>query len=303
MTDDMLFTHAQNARAGELHQLTPFVRRIIAPNAGPYTFTGTCTYLVGRGDVAVIDPGPHDLSHIEAICRALDGERLTHICITHTHKDHSPAAQELRVRMGAPIVGCAPILSFYPHLSPHDLSNHDHDYQPDYILTDGERVMGKSYTLTALATPGHAKNHLCFAFAQEQSLVSGDHVMGWSTSVIAPPDGHMRDYMDSLRRLAQRTETVYWPGHGDAIIDPHRKIQALLTHRLERERAILAALAAGDDRIAALVARLYEGLDERLLRGASLSVLAHMQDLIERGEVSCSDAVPTLTSQYQAHRI
>lgn len=299
MSADMLFNHAQKARAGEVHQLTPFVRRIIAPNAGPYTFTGTCTYLIGRDDIVLIDPGPNDEAHISALIAAVQGQTLRHICVTHTHRDHSPAAMRLKELTGAMIIGCAPILTLHPTLTAANIPNHDHDYRPDFIMQDGQRLIGKGYTLTAIATPGHARNHLCFAFAEEQSLFSGDHVMGWSTSIVAPPDGNMRAYLDSLHRLEKRVETVFWPGHGDAILDPQRKIRALIQHRHERERAICTYLARGCHDISELAAHIYQGLDPKLVRGASLSILAHMEDLMARDIVVCSDQVPHLSSHYQ----
>jgi glyoxylase-like metal-dependent hydrolase (beta-lactamase superfamily II) len=295
----MLFAHAQNARAGEVHQLTPFVRRIIAPNPGPYTFTGTCTYLVGRSDIAIIDPGPLHDDHINAIKAASEGQTIRHICVTHTHLDHSPAAHVLKAMTNALIVGCAPIEISHPHLPEQTRARHDLLYAPDAILSDGQRVVGKSYTFTAIETPGHASNHLCFAFAEEQSLFSGDHVMGWSTSLIAPPDGQLRAYMASLRRLQGRAENVYWPGHGDGIIDPQRKLAALIAHRLERERAICACLEAGEHLIDDMVASIYRGLDPALLRGAAMSVLAHMEDLVDRQIVRCSDQTPLLSSSYK----
>jgi glyoxylase-like metal-dependent hydrolase (beta-lactamase superfamily II) len=298
MATDYQLSPPDHLRAGVVRQLTPSVRRIIAPNPSALTYTGTCTYIVGRNELAVIDPGPLLDDHLDAICAAAQGQTIRHILITHTHIDHSPAAQALKEVTGADIIGCAPIDHVLPSEVSTSLRNHDQSYRPDHILSDGQRLLGNGYTFTAIATPGHACNHLCFAFAEEQSLFSGDHVMGWSTSVVAPPDGHMRDYLNSLHKLTGRIETVFWPGHGDAISSPQHKINALIAHRLEREKAIRQCLNKGDRTIEQIVHQVYRGLNAPLLRAASYSVLAHMVDLVERGLVRSSDGQALLTSQY-----
>ena len=282
---DVSLDRSFEAVAGQLATLSPLVRRIVAPNAGPMTFRGTCTYVVGRGDVAVIDPGPDLPDHIDALLFALDGERVAQIVVTHTHRDHSPGARLLKARTQAPIVGCAP---YWPARPPRQAeagsvaASNDSDHRPDRILADGDLVEGAGFTLQAIATPGHTMNHLAFALPQEKALFSGDHVMAWSTTVISPPTGSMEAYIASLDRLRDRDDVVYWPGHGGPVRDPQRFVRALLHHRRQREHAILGRLAAGDRSIETIVAATYESLDPRLRRAAAMSVLAHLEDLCGR---------------------
>jgi glyoxylase-like metal-dependent hydrolase (beta-lactamase superfamily II) len=267
-----------------LTQVSPMVRRLVAPNASPFTFNGTCTYILGRDRVAILDPGPCDDSHLAALLAAAEGERIETILITHTHRDHSVGAKTLRAATGARVVGAAPFAPRGDGSTGLD-SAHDRDYAPDAILADGERWQGAGYTVEALATPGHCSNHLCFALLEENTLFSGDHVMGWSTSIVAPPDGSMRAYMDSLDKLRGRPETIYWPGHGGPVVEPQRYVRALIHHRRQREASILNALANGPQTIPALVTRIYVGLNPALTRAAGLSTLAHLEDLSERGKV------------------
>ena len=272
-----------------IETLSPLVRRIVAPNAGPMTFRGTNTYVVGHGAVTVIDPGPDDPAHVEAIVATLAGERVARILVTHTHRDHSPAARLLKARTGAPIVGCAPHVSFRrPEGAEIDrvAASNDLEHAPDHVLGDGDVIEGEGFTLDAVATPGHTLNHLCFALTDENTLFSGDHVMAWSTTVVAPPDGSMAAYMASLEKLRGRGETLYWPGHGGPVTDPPRFLRALQHHRRQREHAILSRLRAGDTTIPAIVAATYDRLDPRLARAAGFSVLAHLEDLRERGRVA-----------------
>ncbi len=297
-SDAPIFDRTKEVVAGELAQISPLVQRLVAPNPGPFTFTGTCTYLVGTDHVAVIDPGPENPAHLAALLDALKGRTLSHILVTHTHRDHSPGARALRAATGAPILGCAPYKSNRDAHGVELDSSHDLDYAPDCVLKDGQRLMGKGYTLTALATPGHASNHLCFAFAEDQALFSGDHVMAWSTTVVAPPDGEMRAYLASLERLRGRVETVFWPGHGGPVMDPQRQVRALLQHRRQREAAILLRIESGDHSIEAMVERIYEGLNPMLKRGAALSVLAHLEDMVERGVVK-TDGGAMLSALYR----
>ena len=291
--------------AGETEQLEPLVRRVLAPNPSPYTFSGTQTWLVGAGaEVAVIDPGPvgsgksigdpvgapgdaYGVGHVEAILRAVGSARVTAILCTHTHRDHSPAAAPLQAATGAPIIGCAPLA--LPDDGLRADSAFDPDYAPDRVLVDGEQVAGTGWTLTAVATPGHTSNHLCYALAESGALFTGDHVMAWSTSVVSPPDGDMAAYMASLAKLYARTDRVYYPAHGPAVTKPQQLVRGMLGHRKSRERQILRELAAGPRAITAMVAVMYKGLDPRLTGAAGRSVLAHLIDLQARGIVTSKD--------------
>ena len=281
----MPFNRELDFEYGRVQRLSPLVRRVIAHNPGPYTFHGTGTYLVGNGDVAVIDPGPAQPAHVAAILEATDGERISHLLVTHTHRDHSPACAALQAATGAPTLG------FGPHPRHEGWrqveEGADYAFEPDLPLRDGERVLVREagWTLGAIHTPGHTSNHLCFALAEEQALFCGDHVMGWSTSVIAPPDGHMGDYLASLRRLRGRGERIYYPTHGAPIDDPQSLLAAYLAHRERREREVLACLAGGPQVIPEMVHSMYPGLDRRLLPAAGCSVLAHLLLLIEQRRV------------------
>ena len=279
-----LFAGGQEPPPPALTRLSPLVRRLIAPNPSPFTFNGTCTYIVGQGAVAILDPGPDNEEHAQAILAAVEGERAEAIIVTHTHRDHSPLAKRLSLATGAPIVGAAPF-------APKDVAGgglddaHDREYAPDRILHDGERLALSGFTVEAVATPGHCANHLCFALIDENVLFSGDHVMTWSTSVVAPPDGSMAAYMASLEKLRGRQERLYWPGHGGPVTEPQRYLRALIHHRRQREAAILAALEDGAETIPELVGKVYVGLSPHLTRAAGLSTLAHLEDLRERGSV------------------
>ncbi|WP_407674577.1 MBL fold metallo-hydrolase [Novosphingobium terrae] len=260
------------------------VRRILAPNASPYTYTGTQTYLVGTEKaVVVIDPGPAEEAHLDALTAAIGGAQVVAIACTHTHRDHSPAAAPLAERTGAPVIGCAPLT--LEDEGPRADAAFDADYRPDRILADGEQIAGPGFTLTALATPGHTSNHLCFALEESGALFTGDHVMGWSTSVVSPPDGDMGAYMASLERLYEREDRIYYPAHGEPIGNPRQFVRSMIGHRRQRERQILKLLGEDVQEIPALVARMYAGLDPRLVGAAGRSVLAHLLDLIRRGLV------------------
>lgn len=278
------------AAPNALVQVSPLVRRLVAPNGGPMTFTGTCTYLVGSGRrIAVIDPGPDLPEHRAAILAAAAGAAIDAILVTHTHRDHSPGARPLAAATGAPVIGCAPYAPARPPRADEEAAvaaSNDLAYAPDRVLADGARFDGDGFALEAVATPGHTANHLAFALPDERALFSGDHVMAWSTTVIAPPTGSMGAYIASLERLRPRDDVVYWPGHGGPVTDPPRFVRALLHHRRQRERAILTRLDAGDATIAAIVAATYEDLDPRLERAAGITVLAHLEHLVERGLVA-----------------
>jgi glyoxylase-like metal-dependent hydrolase (beta-lactamase superfamily II) len=279
-----LFLAAREPPPRALTRVSPMVRRLVAPNASPFTCNGTCTYIVGQGRVAIVDPGPDDDSHLGALLDAVDGEQVETILITHTHRDHSLGANRLRATTGARVVGAAPFAPCGDGTAGLD-SAHDRDYSPDAILADGEHWQGSGYTMEAVATPGHCVNHLCIALLEEDALFSGDHVMAWSTSVVAPPDGSMRAYMESLDKVRGRAETIYWPGHGGPVVEPQRHLRALIHHRRQREASILNALAGGPQTIPALVARVYVGLNPSLTHAAGLSTFAHLEDLSERGIV------------------
>ncbi|WP_419808793.1 MBL fold metallo-hydrolase [Sphingomonas sp.] len=268
-------------------QLEPLVTRVLAPNPSPFTYTGTQTHIVGTTDLAVIDPGPEEPAHIEALLAAIAGRPVTAIVVTHHHRDHSPATRPLAAVTGAPIVGAAP--TFVSEEGPRADAAFDRDYAPDRVLAEGDAVSGEGWTLTAIATPGHTSNHLAFALPETGALFSGDHVMGWSTSVVSPPDGDMTAYMASLEKLLGREDRVYYPGHGDLIDKPQRLVRGLLGHRRQREGQILRLLDAGAQAIPAMTARMYVGLDPRLLPAAERSVLAHLYDLRARGLVAESD--------------
>jgi glyoxylase-like metal-dependent hydrolase (beta-lactamase superfamily II) len=262
----------------------PLVRRILAPNASPYTYTGTQTYLVGdERAVVVIDPGPAEDAHLAALTAAIGAAQVVAIACTHTHRDHSPAAAPLAALTGAPIIGCAPLT--LEDEGPRADAAFDAAYRPDRILADGEQIAGPGFTLTAVATPGHTSNHLCFALEESGALFTGDHVMGWSTSVVSPPDGDMGAYMASLERLYERQDRIYYPAHGEPITNPRQFVRGTIGHRRQRERQILTLLGEGFSEIPALVARMYAGLDPRLVGAAGRSVLAHLLDLIRRGLV------------------
>ncbi|MBB4197709.1 MBL fold metallo-hydrolase [Rhodoblastus sphagnicola] len=294
---DLTFT----APAGEMQRVSPLVRRLVAPNPGPFTFTGTCTYVVGAGEVVVIDPGPDLPAHIDALLKGLSGERVAKILVTHTHRDHSPAARLLQQATGAEILGCA------PHFAARDLAlgeankldaSNDMDYAPDRALSEGELIAGAGFTIRALATPGHTMNHVCFELVEEKGLFTGDHIMAWSTSIVAPPDGAMRPYLDSLSRLRDADHALYWPGHGGPVTQPQRFVRAVLQHRRAREISILAALDAGPRAISDIVEKVYEKLDPRLKGAAALSTLAHLEDLHERALVE-TEGAPQLTGVFR----
>jgi len=284
----MTESSAEAAAAG-LRTIAPGVRRIVAPNAGPFTADGTNTYLVGSGHVAVIDPGPDLPAHLAAILAAVAGETVTHIFLTHTHRDHSGALAALADATGATVLSGGPHRLARP-LAPGEGNPFeeagDAGHVPDRTLADGEQVTGDGWMIEALATPGHAANHLAFALPAAGLIFSGDHVMGWATSIVAPPDGAMGDYMASLDRLEARPEARLLPGHGAPVEDARARIATLRRHRQGREAAILARLSAGDRTVTELVTAIYRDTDPRLHAAAGLSVLAHLEDLVGRGLVT-----------------
>lgn len=321
---------------GEAVQVSPLVRRVVAENANKFTYLGTGTYIVGHGNVAVIDAGPALPAHVDAIFAALQpGERITHLFVTHTHSDHSPATALVKARL-VEAGSDAPSYGFGPHgaVPPDDPDDRvvfgddeadgkaeeeeakareargeppkeelregaDTGFRPDVVLADGDVVRGDGWTLTAVHTPGHTSNHLCFALAEEQALFSGDHVMGWSTSVIGPPDGNLGQFLASLDKILARDDDHYWPTHGPCITEPHTLVRAYRDHRAERTEQLLAALAKGPATLAELVPQLYTATTPKALwRAAAASLYAHVLDQVERGVVTC-DGEPKRTTVYR----
>jgi len=269
---------------GLADQVEPLVLRVLAPNASPYTYTGTQTYVVGPQDgpdCAVIDPGPNDPEHIDAIIAAIGTRKVSAIMCTHTHRDHSPAAAPLTKQTGAPIVGCAPLVLNVD--GPRSDEAFDTTYEPDRVMEDGEQMRGTGWTLTAVATPGHTSNHLCFALEESGALFTGDHVMGWSTSVVIPPDGDMGDYMASLDKLMAREDVRYHSAHGAAIEKPRQLVRGMMGHRRQRENQIMRLMAERARPVSEFIPDMYKGLDKRLIGAAEMSVTAHLIDLERRG--------------------
>jgi len=301
MADDIAFNKVFDLAPGVAEQVAPGVRRILADNPGPYTFKGTVSYIIGRGKVAIIDPGPAGERHVAALLNAVRGETVTHILITHTHRDHSPAAAPVKAATGAVTLGEGPHRPARPLFIGETAqldAGGDTAFAPDRRLAHGDVVEGDGFALEAVATPGHTANHMAFALKGPGLLFSGDHVMGWSTSLVAPPDGAMGDYMASLHRLMARPETIYLPGHGDVIRDAPDTVANYIRHRLGREASILSNLAKGDADIPGLVRAIYVGLDPRLVAAAALSVLAHLEDLVARGLVA-TDGAPAIGQRYR----
>jgi glyoxylase-like metal-dependent hydrolase (beta-lactamase superfamily II) len=282
---------------GVVDRLTPLIRRVVAKNPGPFTYLGTGTYIIGNGDVAVIDPGPDMDDHLEAILAATAGERITHIFVTHNHIDHSPLARPLAARTGATIYACAK-QGVATESEVRMEAGDDRTFVPDVGLCDGGTFPGAGWTMEAIPTPGHTSNHICYALLEENALFCGDHIMGWSTTVISPPDGDMGDYFASLERVKAREFTTLWPTHGPPITEPGPFVQAYIDHRRDREAQIVAALKAGFTQIKPMVAELYKAVDVRLHPAAAHSVMAHMVQLVKEGRALCEGA-PGLDSEYR----
>lgn len=286
------FVREMAFRYGEVEQVSPLIRRVVAHNPGPFTFHGTGTYILGRGETAVIDPGPADEAHLDALLRALDGESVSAILITHSHADHSPLAGPLAERTGATIYGLADPATGSAEEEAHG------DFRPQVSVADGQTIAGPGWTVEALHTPGHASNHVCYALKEEHALFSGDHIMGWSTTIVSPPDGDMGAYYASLDKVAARNFSTLWPTHGPPVTAPAPFIAAYRAHRHARERQLLAAIASGHDTIAAMVPVIYAAVDPRLHPAAARSVLAHLIHMSATGVVA-AEPEPSLTSRYQ----
>src|ERR1700756_4222953 len=299
--DDIPFNRNFPLKPGVVEQVLPGVRRVLCDNPSPFTFTGTVSYIVGQGKVAIIDPGPDSEVHAKALLEAVRGETVTHILVTHTHRDHSPNAARIKAATGATVYAEGPhraSRSRFESEKHNPESGADRDFRPDVVVKHGDTIEGEGWGLKAVATPGHTANHLPFAWPRRKMSFVGDHVMGWSTSIVAPPDGSMIDYMASLERLAAREEDLYFSGHGPEILDAPRYVRFLIRHRQAREASILHRLSKGEADIPTIVRAIYIGIDPRLMRAAGYSVLAHLEDLVGRGIVA-TDGDPVIGGTYR----
>jgi glyoxylase-like metal-dependent hydrolase (beta-lactamase superfamily II) len=301
MSEDIPFDKNLDLNPDVVDEPMPGVRRIMANNPGPFTFKGTVSYIIGRGKVAIVDPGPDDPVHIGALLDAVRNETVTHIFVTHTHRDHSHAVRAIKKATGATVFAEGPHRAARPlhigELNPLDASA-DRNFRPDVMLRDGETVSGDGWAIEAVTTPGHTANHMAYALKEKSTLFAGDHVMAWATSIVAPPDGAMSDYMESLAKLARRSEAIYLPGHGPAIADAPRFVSYYILHRKAREDSILHRLSKGTTDIPTIVRAIYIGIDPRLTGAAGLSVLAHLEDLVARGVVE-TDGQPAIDGVYR----
>ena len=284
---------------GVLETVAPSVRRVIARNPSPFTFHGTGTYVVGRGQVAVVDPGPALEEHVEALARGLRGETITHMLVTHTHRDHSPGCALLRRFTPAPTYGFGPHGSGRPQAGEEVEvveEGADFEFEPDVTVRDGDVIKGDGFSFECVYTPGHTSNHMCYRLREEQALFCGDHVMGWSTTIVSPPDGHMGAYIASLERLLEGDDRTYWPTHGAPIRDPGPFVESLIEHRRLRARQIGACLRDGIDTIPAMVDRLYHDLPVAMHPAAARSVLSTIIHLVEQGNIVCAGAASEVAS-------
>lgn len=298
MATKIPFTFKYDFEYSKLQQLTPLIRRVTARNPSGFTFQGTGTYVIGHGEVAVIDPGPMIDEHIEALKETLKGEKVTHILITHTHMDHSPAAKPLKAYWGVPTYGYGPHGAGRIEQGTPVEEGGDMEFDPDVRIKHGDIIQGKNWTIECVYTPGHTSNHMCFALKEENALFTGDHVMGWSTSIIGPPDGDMTEYMESLQLLLDRDEDIYWPTHGTCIKDVKNYIRAFINHRLDREQQILDCLDEGYAIIKDMVPVMYTETDPAMYGAAARSVFAAMLRMLDNGKIAC-DGIPSLTAEYR----
>lgn len=285
MTTSIPFDQSFQCEYGVVDTVAPMIRRVVARNPSPFTFYGTGTYIVGEGQVAVVDPGPAIDEHVQALLGALRGEEVTHLLVTHTHIDHSPAARSLREATGAQTYAYGPHGAGKLEQGVKVEEGGDFDFIPDVEVRDGDVIRGNGWTMECVYTPGHTSNHMCFALRERKALFCGDHVMGWSTTVVSPPDGDMAHYMASLEKLLGRDDRVYWPTHGSSISDPAPFVASFIAHRAARERQIVDCLGRGVDRIQEMVPVIYAGLAPALHAAAGRQVLAVLAFLVERGEV------------------
>ncbi len=264
------------------------IRRVLAANPGPFTCHGTGTYIIGTGRVAVVDPGPDLPEHVDAILAATRGERITHILVTHTHNDHSPATRSLQARVDAPSYGYGPHGTGRFEPGEEVEEGADRDFAPDLRVRDGDVVQGEGWTVECVHTPGHTSNHICYGLREEGALFSGDHVMGWSTTIVSPPDGDMGEYMRSLERLLARDDACYRPTHGPPIPEPRAFVRACIAHRKERFDQILRCLAQGLERVSDMVPVIYHDLPRSMHPAAARQVFAALVHLVEEGSATCS---------------
>jgi glyoxylase-like metal-dependent hydrolase (beta-lactamase superfamily II) len=299
--DDVPFNRDFPLAPGVVEEVRPGVRRVLCYNPSPFTFTGTVSYIIGQGKVAILDPGPDSEPHAKALLDAVRGETVTHILVTHTHRDHSPNAARIRSATGAAIYAEGPHRASRPRYESekhNPESGADRDFRPDVEVRHGDTIEGQGWRLEAVATPGHTANHVAFAWPERKISFVGDHVMGWSTSIVAPPDGSMVDYMASLQRLTERDEDLYFSGHGPEIPEGPRYVRFLIRHRQAREASILHRLSKGEADIPTLVRAIYIGIDPRLTTAAGYSVLAHLEDLVARGIVA-TEGDPVIGGTYR----
>jgi len=298
MPSSISFVKEMTFNYGACEKLTPLIRRVISNNPGPFTFHGTGTYIVGHGKVAIIDAGPDIKSHIDALLDILKHETITHLIVTHTHRDHSPATEFLKKVTGAKTYG------FGQHgIGTRTMLNDvveegaDYNFVPDVLIRDGDILDGPGWKLEAIHTPGHTSNHMCFSLLEESALFSGDHIMGWSTTVVSPPDGDMAAYINSLNLIADRNEETIWPTHGPPILNPTQFVHELIEHRKEREHQILTCLKGGSSNISSIVHKIYSDIDPVLYPAAGRSVLAHLIHMVQRNQVQCNEQ-PAINSSY-----
>jgi glyoxylase-like metal-dependent hydrolase (beta-lactamase superfamily II) len=299
--DDVPFNRNFPLKPGVVEQVRPGVRRILCDNPSPFTFTGTVSYIIGQGKVAILDPGPDSEAHAKALLDAVRGETVSHILVTHTHRDHSPNTARIKAATGASTYGEGPHRASRPRYESekhNPESGADRDFMPDVRVKDGDMIEGAGWALQGVTTPGHTANHMAFAWPQRKILFAGDHVMGWSTTIVAPPDGSMVDYMDSLDRLTKRDEELYFCGHGPEIPEGPRYVRFLVRHRKAREASILHRLGKGEADIPTMVRAIYIGIDPRLMTAAGYSVLAHLEDLVARGIVA-TEGDPVIGGTYR----
>jgi glyoxylase-like metal-dependent hydrolase (beta-lactamase superfamily II) len=296
------YRHESSVEYAVARQLSPLIRRLVAHNPSPFTYHGTCTYVIGRGNVAVLDPGPLLPEHVDALLAALPGERITHQLVTHTHMDHSPAAKLVTERTGAATYGFGPHGEGRYDRGEKVEAGGDMSFVPAVKVAHGQVIEGDGWSVECVHTPGHCSNHVCFQLREERALFTGDHVMGWSTSVISPPDGDMGDYLASLELLLEREDRLYLPAHGPAIEQPKPFVRSFIEHRREREAQIVECLSQGIERIPEMVPPMYTGLPVILHRAAARSVFAHVLHMLERGIVECLDEQPALDARYRLRR-